>query len=206
LSNNKICSNYLLWYPLIAARSFVGANKNCPYIFEGCKSGTDFENIAVEFLRKLRFKANKTGNNDGGIDVVATITFLGTEHKYYIQCKYYNKPLDKGPIQEVYADSHYYDGEGNDKVKGRPLVMTNNRVTYDARVYAKRLGVEIIADTEWNEIKRVGTEKRITDPNVRPGMLGIILSLFAQDAKYLSKVLKSMDTNEPEPIDMKPYA
>ena len=64
-------------------------------IFKGCKTGVDFENKTVEFLRKAGFNANKTGKNDGGIDIVATTSINGTEHKYYIQCKYYNKAVCK---------------------------------------------------------------------------------------------------------------
>ena len=76
-------------------------------IFKGCKTGIDFENMTVDFLKKAWLDAHKTGKNDGGIDIVATTSINGTERKYYIQCKYYNKTVGKHPVQEVYAGSKY---------------------------------------------------------------------------------------------------
>ena len=114
-------------------------------IFRDCKSGIDFENTVVKFLRCLAFEAN-------------------------IQCKYFNTPLGKHPIQEVYAGTNYYGGNG------KPVVITNNKVTVDARVYAKRLGVEIIADAEWVELKQVFKARKLINPNPHKGMLGIILA------------------------------
>lgn len=35
-------------------------------IFRDCKSGIDFENTVVKFLRCLAFEANRTGKDDGG--------------------------------------------------------------------------------------------------------------------------------------------
>ena len=62
-------------------------------IFKDCKTGTDFENWIVRFLKIAGFTANKTGGNDGGIDIVATINIHSNEYKYYIQCKYFNTTL-----------------------------------------------------------------------------------------------------------------
>ena len=45
-------------------------------IFRDCKSGIDFENTVVKFLRCLAFEANRTGKDDGGIDIVATTSIL----------------------------------------------------------------------------------------------------------------------------------
>lgn len=36
-------------------------------IFRDCKSGIDFENTVVKFLRCLAFEANRTGKDDGGM-------------------------------------------------------------------------------------------------------------------------------------------
>lgn len=117
-------------------------------IFNDCKTGVDFENRIVDVFRLLGFKATKTGSNDGGIDIIVEGTVEDTLRKFYIQCKFYNRPLGKSPIQEVYSGTHYY---GND---GTPVVITNNHVTVEARLYANKLGVEIISDTEWVEFKR----------------------------------------------------
>ena len=101
-------------------------------IFRDCKSGIDFENTVVKFLRCLAFEANRTGKDDGGIDIVATTSILSTKYTFYIQCKYFNTPLGKHPIQEVYAGTNYYGGNG------KPVVITNNKVTVDARVYGTK--------------------------------------------------------------------
>lgn len=53
-------------------------------IFRDCKSGIDFENTVVKFLRCLAFEANRTGKDDGGIDIVATTSILSTKYTFYI--------------------------------------------------------------------------------------------------------------------------
>lgn len=59
----------------------------------------------------------------------------GVEYSYYIRRKYYNKPLGKGPIQEVYSGTAFYDNIG------KPIVITNNKVTFNARVCLKTVKV-----------------------------------------------------------------
>ena len=172
-------------------------------IFKGCKTGVDFENKTVEFLRKAGFNSNKTGKNDGGIDIVATTSINGTERKYYIQCKYYNKTVGKHPIQEVYAGSKYYEETSGE---GTPVLITNNAVTREARLYAKRLGVEVIADAEWTEIKQVAKDGQVTNPNQNHGLLGLIISASLKQAQnpqadeYLTASLAEPDYNK-EPAD-----
>ena len=51
------------------------------------------------------------------------------------------------PIQEAFTGCHYF---GND---GTPVVITNNRVTVEARQYARKLGVEVIGKPELEEIR-----------------------------------------------------
>ena len=97
------------------------------FLFQDCYTGTDFENKIVEFLSKYGFMAQKTGSNDGGIDIVATSDTVPTKYTFNIQCKYFNRPLGKAPIQEVYSGTHYYDNGAT------PVVITNNRVTAEAR-------------------------------------------------------------------------
>lgn len=137
-------------------------------IFNDCKTGVDFENRIVDVFRILGFKATKTGSNDGGIDIIIEGTVEDTPRKFYIQCKFYNRPLGKTPIQEVYSGTHYY---GND---GTPVVITNNHVTVEARLYANKLGVEIISDTEWVEFKRLMYGELTYTPQ-GTGLFGIML-------------------------------
>lgn len=173
------------------------------FIFANCTSGTDFENKTVEFLRNLKFTTNRTGSNDGGIDIVATMNIHGTEYKFYIQCKCYNKVLGKHPVQEVFAGSKYYEENSG---KGYPVLITNNAVTREARLYAKRLGVEVIGDAEWTEIKRVFNNKDAVDLNIHRGLMGIIIAktIQLQDKQaaneYLEAALAEPAYNE-EPAD-----
>lgn len=155
------------------------------FLFQDCYTGTDFENKIVDFLSKYGFMAQKTGSNDGGIDIVATSDTVPTKYTFNIQCKYFNRPLGKAPIQEVYSGTHYYDN------RATPVVITNNRVTAEARVFAKKLGVEIIGDAEWTEIKQVIDAGKVINPNVHIGLMGLLLSFITQDRNYLKLVTKS---------------
>lgn len=105
--------------------------------------------------------------------------------------KYYNKPLGKAPIQEIFAGASYYGGGGS------PVVITNNRMTYEARTYAKKLGVEIIADAEWLEIKQVFQSKKNINPNAHKGLMGIIIASILKSEKY---VLDSVAESLQEPL------
>lgn len=134
-----------------------------------CNSGVSYEDAVVAFLNEHGFQAHKTGKSDGGIDIVAVSITKPQSYTFNIQCKYYNKPLGKAPIQEVYSGTQYY-GNG-----GKPVVVTNNRMTADARVYAKRLGVEVIAEAEWKEIMQVSDTRKIINPNPHKGLMGRLI-------------------------------
>ena len=142
-------------------------------VFKDCYTGKDFELRVVDFLRGVGFKADKTGRNDGGIDIVATKEIEGTEYKFYIQCKYFNTTLSKHPIQEVFAGANYYAETSG---KGTPVVITNNRITREARIYAKRLGVEVIGDGEWKELSQVTKTGQLLNPNIHHGLFGMIIA------------------------------
>lgn len=144
-----------------------------------CNSGVSYEDAVVAFLNEHGFQAYKTGKSDGGIDIVAVSTTKPQSYTFNIQCKYYNKPLGKAPIQEVYSGTQYY-GNG-----GKPVVVTNNRMTADARVYAKRLGVEVIAEAEWKEIMQVSDTRKIINPNPHKGLMGIIIANITRNREYL---------------------
>lgn len=146
-------------------------------IFNNCRTGIDFENKTLDFLRLAGLTANRTGGaNDGGIDIVASVNIQSIEYSYYIQCKYYNKPLGKSPIQEVYTGCAFYDNIG------KPVVITNNEVTFNVRLYAKKLGVEIIADTEWDEIKEACISKKTKGQHY--GLMGTIISSAIKSPEY----------------------
>ena len=48
------------------------AAKAGSFLFQNCYTGTDFENLRVQFLGEHGFHAKKTDSNDGGIDIIAT--------------------------------------------------------------------------------------------------------------------------------------
>lgn len=157
---------------------------NQDIIFNNCRTGTDFENTTLDFLRLAGFTAKKTGGaNDGGIDIVASMNIQGDEYSYYIQCKYHNKPLGKPPIQEAYSGAAFYDNIG------KPVVITNNEVTFNARIYAKKLGVEIIAYAEWEEIKEACISKKAK--NQHTGLMGIIISSAIKSSEYALQAVET---------------
>ena len=77
--------------------------------FERCTSGIEFEEWVKELLGQLRMKAERVVKNDCGIDIIAIAAVnKNTTKRFYIQCKYYNKPLGKGPIQEIFAGTAHH--------------------------------------------------------------------------------------------------
>ena len=152
----------------------------------GCNSEVSYEDAVVAFLNEHGFQAYKTGKSDGGIDIVAVSITKPQSYTFNIQCKYYNKPLGKAPIQEVYSGTQYY-GNG-----GKPVVVTNNRMTADARVYAKRLGVEVIAEAEWKEIMQVSDTRKIINPNPHKGLMGIIIANITRNREYLISAVQDI--------------
>ena len=107
-----------------------------------CLTGADFENTILNILVNLGFDAHLTGKEDRGIDIIASKTVDEKAYKFYIQCKFWNTTVGMKPIQEAFTGCHYF---GND---GTPVVITNNRVTIEARQYARKLGVEVIGKAE----------------------------------------------------------
>ncbi len=170
------------------------------------KTGTEYEEYIVELLQDLSFKAKKTGSNDGGVDIVARATISKDPliKKYYlIQCKYHNNTVSKAPIQEVFTGTAYYSQKYS--IDGTPVVITNNRVTFEARNYAKKLGVEIIADAEWDEIfQAMNGEYRDFEETgiVHEGLLGLILSQILKSNSYLQAVIQEeTEDTVPKTID-----
>ena len=155
---------------------------NYKELFTNCKTGFDFEDNIVTIFNTLGFKTTKTGSNDGGVDIIVEGTIDETYRKFYIQCKFYNRPIGKNPMQEIYAGVHYYDNDGT------PVVVTNNHVTVEARLYANKLGVEIISDTEWTEFKKA-INGELTDPLQRTGLFGVMLGQVIMDTNYISKAV-----------------
>lgn len=147
-------------------------------------SGIEFERAVVDTLVKLKINAHRVGKNDGGVDIIAKPELGKMQWIFYIQCKYYNKPVDKKPIQEVYAARDFYKEE-----HAFPVVITNNSMTIEARRYAKALGVEIIARDGWEELLEVRKTHIIKDPNVHHGLFGLMLAQVARSSDYLKQVI-----------------
>lgn len=147
-----------------------------------CKTGIEYENRVVSMLTRLRFKAQRVGKNDSGVDIFASIKIKDTEYKFNIQCKYYNTPLGKGPIQQVFTGTSYYNNGGI------PVVITNNSVTSEARLYAKELGVEIIADIEREELREVYKSKILVNRN-HGKLLSIMYAIITHDSSLIPDII-----------------
>lgn len=144
-------------------------------IFRNCKSGIDFETRIRNMLANMGLNAKRVGGGDKGVDVIATTP---SGYTFNIQCKFYNKPIGNAPINEVFTGTAYY-GNG-----GTPVVITNNAATAEARLFAKKLTVEIIADAEWTELQQVYNSKRAINPH--QGLMGMIISFMTGNSDYLT--------------------
>lgn len=147
----------------------------------GNQKGIDFEDRVKSLLERCGFEANKTGKNDDGIDVVGKTNHQGENLSFYIQCKFYNTTLGKKPIQEVFT------GSSIQKEKGFAVVITNNTMTAEARKYAKKANVEIIADIEWGILRQVYETGTMIDKSYQSGLLGILISRLIKDENYTTQ-------------------
>lgn len=168
--------------PVFGDRGFVPKN---------CESGHDFELLIIKLLTFCHIDAKLTGGNDNGVDIIAQKEMHGTVHKFYIQCKFYNRPVGKTPVQEVYTGTHYF---GND---GHPVVITTNKMTYDAKAYAKKLGVETITNIELNELS-LTLELRKRFGCKYTGLFGLIMGYIYSDAAYMYRAVENYKTENKE--------
>ena len=75
-------------------------------------SGYDFELWVQGFMTALKFDAKRTKGDDNGVDIIATLEKGGIQLKYYIQCKFHNRPVGKTPIQEAYTGCRFFGNDG----------------------------------------------------------------------------------------------
>lgn len=143
------------------------------------RDGHNFEVEIARMLRQLGFTANRTGNDDKGVDIIATSPTEGTP-KFYIQCKYHNKTLGLEAIQQVYTGCAL---RGND---ARPVVITSSNITLEARKIAAQLGVEIIAYPEWTDLIQGYEKHQVTREN-RYGLMGILAGLSIKNTEHAIK-------------------
>ena len=155
--------------------------------FERCTSGIDFETWNRDLLRSLNFTAERVGKNDSGVDIIAQTKYKGKVFRFYIQCKYYNRPVGKAPIQEIFSGTAFH------KDYGRPVVIINNTMTYEARKYAKELGVEVIAAPEWEEFEYIVKNGTNSNPNPRDGLFGMMIASFLNDSDYIPQDVVNED-------------
>lgn len=161
-------------------------DKNVGFVPSNCKSGFDFENQIVEILTFCHLDARRITGGDNGVDIIATLKHNQNEYKFYIQCKFHNRVLGKAPVHEVYAGHHFYGGDGY------PVVITNNRMTAQAKAYAKHLGVEVIGEIEFNTMKLSYKYKRVENTSYT-GLTGIIMGAICNDANYYKKSIENLD-------------
>ena len=165
---------------------------------KNCMSGYDFELWVQGLLTSMGFNAKTTRGNDNGVDIIATLDKQDCHLKYYIQCKFHNRPVGKTPIQEVYTGCRYF---GNDRY---PVVITNNRMSSETKAYAKQLGVELITGHQFNEITLFAKTRKIVNENYT-GLMGIMLGKLAQRPDLFDKAVNSYHKTpvENEPISDK---
>ena len=158
------------------------------FINQNFGSGHMFELEVRNLLRTCGLTAATTGNDDRGVDIVAEADFGTTKAKFYIQCKCHNKAVGLEAIQEVYTGTSL---RGND---GYPVVITNNRVTHEARKCAVKLGVEIIADREWQELQDGFSNFAVQD-KTHYGLMGILMDLSVSDFELVKATKADLDNN-----------
>ena len=159
---------------------------------KNCKTGHDFEVWTQGLLTTLGFDAKLTGGNDNGVDVIATCNVGNKEYKYYIQCKLHNRVIGKAPVQEVYTGCQYFGGDGY------PVILTNNRMTSDAKAYANKLGVEVISEYQLNELDILIRRKQIIN-ETHTGLMGIIVGRITKRNELISK---AVNTYNKSPIEI----
>ena len=153
--------------------------------------GNNFEHAIRTMLRARGISAIKP-NDDKGTDIIATIWLNGREVIFNIQCKYHNKAVGMDAIHQAYSGTQI---KGNN---GYPVVITNNRVTAEARKAAKKLGVEIIAAPEWQELQDSATDDTIYNREHR-GLMGLLLSASVTDMEFSQAVTEEL--MNPTPIE-----
>ena len=146
-------------------------------------SGYDFELWLQGILTTLKFDAKRIKGNDNGVDIIATLDERGDHLKYYIQCKFHNRPVGKTPVQEIYTGCNYF---GND---GYPVVITNNRMSSETKAYAKQIGVELITEYQLNELSLLLKTGKIVNENYT-GLMGIILGKLTRRLDLFEKAIK----------------
>ena len=98
-------------------------------------NGYEYEYVVASYLRQNGFYDVKVtkASGDYGVDVVAR---KGLQ-KYAVQCKYYNKPVGVGAVQEVVSGKAMYHCTA-------AMVVTNSRFTAAAETLAKSNGVILV--------------------------------------------------------------
>ena len=124
------------------------------------------------------------------MDIVAQAKFDDKVYRFNLQCKYHNRVIGKTPIQEIFAGTAFY------KYPARPVVIVNNVVTYEARRYAKELGVEIIAALEWDEFENIIKTGVDSNPNPRDGLFGVMIAALLIDPDHIPESLINEDAEK----------
>lgn len=154
-------------------------------------TGYDFERNIASLLNGKGFKVQTTGNKDYGVDIIATKVIKGKEHVFNIQCKYYNRTVDNTPIQQVAIGTTCHDNGG------RPVVITNNYFTTDARLYATKVGVELIGKPEWDILNGLSMGKPKPAQQIK-GLLGILVGIKLNDPDYIDSSITDSKPKVPK--------
>ena len=66
-------------------------------------------------------------------------------------------------------------------------------MTYEARRYAKELGVEVIAEPEWDEFENIIKTGADSNPNPRDGLFGMMIASLLNKRSYIPQSLINED-------------
>jgi len=159
------------------------------YQAKGCMNGQDFQIWVATMLEQLGFETFNKGSNDNGVDIIAVYEKIPDKSLIFnIQCKYYNRPVGKNAVQEVFTGTSYY------KNNGKPVVITNNAMTACAKVYAKTLGVEVIDEIQLEELQQLYQRKVIINDK-RTGLMGLIIAIMTNRQELLEKAVSYYTEN-----------
>lgn len=109
-------------------------------------SGTTFEQLLLEYFRKLGYKGKTTEEyGDYGADLLLAKDNI----KYVVQAKRWNRKVDIKAVQEIVAAIKHYKAD-------RGIVITNNFFTRNAENLARSNNIEL-----WDRNKLINLMSRV---------------------------------------------
>ena len=163
------------------------------------EKGFEFETRVLSVLHACNIKAWRTNSAnpddpkqykagfDGGVDIIArysTNEKISKEYVFYIQCKHWNKELNKSAISEVYAGMHFRAGFSKGSI---PVVIADCNATEETRHFAKSLVVELVLKDEIGKLNYAKNYNQV--PYVYYGVfMTVMFYCITKNRKLLNKL------------------